>query len=72
MIESIIIEGLIYGLMVLGVLLTFRILNFADMTVDGSFTMGGAIMAALLVKGVNPALALTLAFAGGMLAGFVT
>lgn len=72
MIESILIEGLIYGLMVLGVLVTFRILNFADMTVDGSFPMGGAIMAALLVKGVNPATALAISFAGGMLAGFIT
>ncbi|MCM1322323.1 MAG: hypothetical protein NC041_08970 [Bacteroides sp.] len=72
MLQSILIEGLIYGLMVLGVFVTFRVLNFADMTVDGSFPMGGAIMATLLVRGAPPAAALLLAFCGGCAAGFVT
>ena len=72
MIEGILIEGLIYGLMVLGVFITFRILDFADLTVDGSFPMGAAIMAVLLIKGVNPVIAILLSFAGGMTAGLIT
>ncbi|MDR0562814.1 MAG: ABC transporter permease [Spirochaetaceae bacterium] len=72
MIEGILIEGLIYGIMVWGVFITFRVLNFADMTVDGSFPLGAAIMAVMVLKGVRPALALTLAFAAGAAAGFVT
>ncbi|MDR1747800.1 MAG: ABC transporter permease [Spirochaetaceae bacterium] len=72
MITGILIEGLIYGIMVLGVFITFRILDFADMTVDGSFPLGAAIMAVMLVKGAPPAAALTAAFAGGALAGLVT
>ncbi|MDR2027928.1 MAG: ABC transporter permease [Treponema sp.] len=72
MIEGILIEGLIYGIMVLGVFLTFRILNFADMTVDGSFPLGAAIMAVMLIKGFPPAAAMTVAFIGGALAGLVT
>ncbi|MCR4626660.1 MAG: ABC transporter permease [Treponema sp.] len=72
MIEGILIEGLIYGLMVMGLFITFRVLNFCDMTVDGTFPMGGAVMAALLIKGVNPVLALLAAFFFGMIAGLVT
>jgi putative ABC transport system permease protein len=72
MIEGILIEGLIYGIMVLGVFLTFRVLNFADMTVDGSFPLGAAIMAVMLIKGLPPAAAMAIAFAGGALAGLVT
>ncbi|MDR2897808.1 MAG: ABC transporter permease [Spirochaetaceae bacterium] len=72
MITGILIEGLIYGIMVLGVFITFRVLDFADMTVDGSFPLGAAIMAVMLMKGVHPAAALALAFAGGALAGLVT
>jgi putative ABC transport system permease protein len=72
MIQSILIEGLIYGLMVLGVFITFRILNFADMTVDGSFPLGACVMAALVVHGVNPTVAVLLAFLAGSLAGVVT
>jgi putative ABC transport system permease protein len=72
MIEGILIEGLIYGIMVLGVFLTFRILNFADMTVDGSFPLGAAIMATMLIKGLPPAAAMAIAFTGGALAGLVT
>ncbi|MDR3342827.1 MAG: ABC transporter permease [Treponema sp.] len=72
MIEGILIEGLIYGIMVLGVFLSFRVLNFADMTVDGSFPLGAAIMAVMLVKGFPAAVAIAMAFAGGALAGLVT
>ncbi|MDR2159876.1 MAG: ABC transporter permease [Treponema sp.] len=72
MVEGILTEGLVYGIMVLAVLVTFRILNFADMTVDGSLPLGAAIMTVLMVRGLSPALALPAAFAGGALAGLVT
>ncbi|GHV28648.1 ABC transporter permease [Spirochaetia bacterium] len=72
MLEGILIEGFIYGIMVLGVFLTFRVLNFADMTVDGSFPLGAAIMAVMLIKGLPPAVAIVIAFLGGALAGLVT
>lgn len=64
--------GLIYAVMALGVYLTFRILNFPDLTVDGSFTAGGGIAAVLIVGGTPPLLATAIAFAGGMVAGVVT
>ena len=72
MIEGILIEGLIYGIMVLGVFVTFRVLNFADMTVDGSFPLGGAVMAVLLLKGVPIFAAVMLAAICGMIAGLIT
>jgi putative ABC transport system permease protein len=72
MLEGILIEGLIYGIMVLGVFITFRVLNFADMTVDGSFPLGAAIMAVMLTRGLPPAAALGIAFLGGAFAGLVT
>jgi len=72
MIEGILVEGLIYGIMVLGVFITFRILDFPDLTVDGSFPLGAAIMATMIVNGYNIVLALLLAFIGGVLAGIVT
>ena len=72
MIEGIFVEGLLYGIVALGVFITFRVMDFPDMTVDGSFPFGAAIMASLLVAGVNPWLALIVAFGGGVLAGFVT
>ena len=72
MIEGILIEGLIYGCMVLGVFVTFRVLNFADMTVDGSFPLGGAVLAVLLLNGAPPAAAVVAAAICGMLAGLVT
>jgi putative ABC transport system permease protein len=72
MIEGILIEGFVYGVMVLGVFITFRVLNFADMTVDGSFPLGAAIMAVMLTNGLSPIAALSVAFAGGAAAGFIT
>ncbi|HJV36002.1 ABC transporter permease subunit, partial [Geomonas sp.] len=72
MIEGIFVEGLIYGIMVLGVFITFRVLDFPDLTVDGSFPLGAAIMATCLLADVNLWLALLLAFVGGALAGYVT
>lgn len=64
--------GLIYGLVALGVYLTFRILDFPDLTVDGSFPMGGAVAATAIVAGMNPWLATALAFLAGAATGLVT
>lgn len=64
--------GLIFGLVALGVYLSFRIINFADMTVDASFPLGGAVAATLIVVGWNPFAATVVAFAAGALAGWVT
>ncbi|GIO96481.1 ABC transporter permease [Paenibacillus lautus] len=64
--------GLLYALMALGVYITFRILDFPDLTVDGSFTTGAAIAAVLITNGVNPWLASLAAFGGGMIAGICT
>jgi putative ABC transport system permease protein len=72
MIEGIFVEGLIYGIMALGVFLTFRVLNFPDLTVDGSFPMGAVIMAMALTADLSVLTGLLLAFSGGILAGFVT
>jgi len=72
MISSIIIEGLIYGMMVLGTFITFRVLNFCDMTVDGSFPMGACVLAACLTHGMPVFPALIIAFLAGLLAGLVT
>ena len=72
MIETILIEGLIYGIMVLGLFISYRTLNFCDMTVDGAFPMGGCILAACLTAGLPPSLGILLAFIGGCIAGFCT
>jgi len=72
MIEGILVEGLVYGLMVLGVFITFRVLNFPDLTVDGSFPLGASIMAVMLVNNINPFFALLVVFAAGVTAGAVT
>lgn len=66
------IQGLIYGLMVLGVFLTFRILDFPDLTVDGSITLGAAVAASLIIAGVDPVAATLLAPLAGALIGMVT
>lgn len=65
-------QGFIYGIMALGVYITYRILDFPDLSVDGSFPLGAAIVAALIVHGTNPWLALLFALLGGVLAGLVT
>lgn len=64
--------GLIYGIAALGVYLTFRVLGFPDLTVDGSFTTGGATAAAAIVAGVPPWLAMLMAFGAGAIAGSLT
>ena len=65
-------QGLIWGVMAIGVYITFRILDIADLTVDGSIATGGAVAAILITNGVHPWLATLIAFAVGMAAGAVT
>lgn len=65
-------QGLIWGVMALGVYITFRMLDIADLTVDGTFTTGGAVAAMLILGGWNPWLALLIAFAAGLCAGTAT
>lgn len=65
-------QGLIWGIMALGVYITFRMLDIADLTVDGTFTTGGAVAAMMILNGWNPWLALLIAFAAGLAAGMVT
>jgi putative ABC transport system permease protein len=72
MIEGIFVEGLIYGVMVLGVFITFRILDFPDLTVDGSFPLGAAVMAIMITNWHSLILAVLLAFVAGVAAGMVT
>ncbi len=64
--------GLIYGLVAFGVYLSFRVLDFPDLTVDGSFPLGGAVAATLIVRGMNPWVAIMLAIGAGILAGLCT
>ena len=65
-------QGLIYGILALGVYITYKILDFPDLTVDGSFPLGAAVTAALITRGVNPYLTLPAAFLIGVLAGVCT
>ena len=64
--------GIIWAIMALGLYLTYRVLNYADLTVDGSLTLGGAISAVCVASGVQPLIAILIATIGGMLAGSVT
>jgi putative ABC transport system permease protein len=64
--------GLLYAFLSLGVYITYRILDFPDLTVDGSFTTGGAIAAIMITHGYSPWLATACAFAGGLAAGAMT
>ena len=64
--------GLIFGLVALGVFLSFRIINFPDLTVDGSFPLGGAVAAAAIVAGWNPFVATAAAIVAGALSGYLT
>ena len=71
MLQATIEQSLIFAIMVLGVYISFRILNFPDMTVDGTFPLGAAISAKLLTLGVNPYLTLLVALVAGAVAGAV-
>ena len=72
MLQATIEQSLIFAIMVLGVYISFRILNFPDMTVDGTFPLGAAISAKLLTLGVNPYFTLLVALVAGAVAGAVT
>ncbi|MDE6929172.1 MAG: ABC transporter permease [Lachnospiraceae bacterium] len=65
-------EGLVYAIMALGVYITYKILDFPDLSVDGTFPMGAAFTATLILSGVSPVLTLPLSFLLGALAGCVT
>ena len=72
MINSIVSQGLIWAILGLGIFMTFRILDFPDMTTEGSFPLGGAVAVTLITKGVNPLLATLVAIGAGCLAGLAT
>ena len=72
MLQATIEQSLVFAIMVLGVYISFRILNFPDMTVDGTFPLGAAISAKLLTLGVNPYLTLLVALISGAAAGAIT
>lgn len=72
MIISAVSQGLLWGVLGLGIYLTFRILNFPDMTTEGSFPLGGAVAVTALNQGLNPLLATFLGMAAGALAGLIT
>ena len=69
---SVLEQGMVYAIMALGVYITYKILDFPDLTVDGSFPMGAAITALLISKDFNPLLTLPISFAAGALVGALT
>jgi len=72
LILSVLEQGMIYAIMALGVYITYKILDFPDLTVDGSFPMGAAIACILISKEMNPYLTLPISFAAGALVGMIT
>jgi putative ABC transport system permease protein len=72
LLESTVTQGLIYALLTYGIFITYKLLDFPDLSVDGSFPLGAAVTAVLLTKGVNPYLTLVAAMAVGALAGLAT
>ena len=69
---SVIDQGVIYGIMAIGIFITFKILDFADLTVDGSFATGGCVFALMMALGVPLPVSLLIAFVSGCLAGLIT
>lgn len=69
---SILIQGLIFAILALGVYITYKILDFPDLSVDGTFPLGAAVTAVMITKGVNPFLTLPVAFLCGAFAGILT
>jgi putative ABC transport system permease protein len=65
-------EALVFGLVAIGIYLTFRVLSFPDLSVDGTFPLGGAVAAVLIVKGVDPFVSTLAAFGAGLGAGLLT
>lgn len=72
MIVSTIGQGLLWSLLAIGIFMTYRILNFPDMTTEGTFPLGGAVCVTAITNGIHPVLATLLGVIAGMLAGFVT
>lgn len=72
LILSVLEQGMIYAIMALGIYITYKILDFPDLTVDGSFPMGAALTCVLIAKGVNPLLTLPISFLAGVAVGVLT
>ncbi len=72
LLQNVLEEGFIYGIVAMGVYITYKILDFPDLSVDGTFPLGCAVTAAMIVGGINPWLACIASFAAGILAGCVT
>lgn len=72
LLESTVTQGLIYALLTYGIFITYKLLDFPDLTVDGSFPLGAAVTAVMLTKGVNPYLTLLIAICAGAVSGLVT
>lgn len=71
-IQGAVAQGVLWSIMTLGVYITFKVLDFADLTVDGSFATGGGVSAVLISHGMNPFLSLLIALIAGMACGFIT
>lgn len=69
---DVLIQGLLYGVMSMGILMSYKILDFADLSVDGTFPLGAAVSAVMIVNGVNPWIALACSMFAGALAGLIT
>lgn len=65
-------SGLVFSLLAIGVAITFKILNLADLSIEGTFPLGAFVIGRFLIKGVNPYLALALAFIAGGIGGYIT
>lgn len=72
LLESTVTQGLIYALLTFGIFITYKLLDFPDLTVDGSFPLGAAVTAVMLTNGVNPYLTLIIAIIAGAVSGLVT
>ena len=72
LIQSVLEQGMIYAIMALGVYITYKILDFPDLTVDGSFPLGAAITAVMISRDVNPLLTLPVCFLAGAFVGTLT
>lgn len=71
-IVSTIFQGLLYAVLAIGVYIAFRILNFADMTAEGSFTLGGSVCAVMILYGIHPVISLLVSGIAGCIAGLIT
>lgn len=72
LLESTVTQGFIYSLLCFGIFISYKLLDFHDLSVDGSFPLGAAVTAVMLTKGINPYLTLLLSALAGALAGFAT